>query len=61
MWGKSSEDEPISHYDFNKALCRRYGWDDSRVVANEENENIYYLNNKLRKSILKTKISGIQK
>ena len=55
-----SEDEPISHYDFNKALCRRYGWDDSCVVANEENENIYYLNNNLRKSILKTKITSIQ-
>lgn len=51
-----SEEEPISHYDFNVALCKRYQWDSSYVVGNYEKENIYYLNNKLRKKILKTEI-----
>ena len=51
-----SEEAPISHYDFNKALCRRYGWSDDCLIANEEAENIYYLNNELRKKILKTRI-----
>lgn len=46
----------VSHYAFNKALCRKYGWDDSCIVANEEKENIYYLDNSLRKRILKTRI-----
>ena len=54
-----SEEEPISHYDFNKALCKRHGWDDSCVVANEETENIYYFDNSLRKRLLKTKITRI--
>ena len=44
-----SEEKPVSHYAFNKALCRKYGWDDSCIVANEEKENIYYLDNSLRK------------
>jgi len=51
-----SEEKPVSHYAFNKALCRKYGWDDSCIVANEEKENIYYLDNSLRKRILKTRI-----
>ena len=51
-----SEEKPISHYDFNKALCRRYGWPDDCLIANEEAENIYYLNNELRKKLLKTRI-----
>lgn len=54
-----SEDEPISHYAFNKALCKMYGWDDSCIVPNIEKENIYYLNNSLRKTILKTKIGSL--
>ena len=54
-----SEENPISHYDFNKALCRRYGWDDDCLIANEEMENIYYLNNDLRKRMLKTTIGSI--
>ncbi|SEM44364.1 dTDP-4-dehydrorhamnose reductase [Butyrivibrio sp. ob235] len=53
-----SEDDPISHYDFNKSLCKRYGWDDSCVVANEETENIYFFDNSLRKRLLKTKITS---
>ncbi|WP_026512204.1 NAD-dependent epimerase/dehydratase family protein [Butyrivibrio sp. LC3010] len=56
-----SEDKPISHYGFNKALCRRYGWDDSCVVANREIENIYYFDNSLRKRLLKTRIMSIDK
>lgn len=51
-----SEEEPISHYDFNVALCKRYHWDSACVVGNYEKENIYYLNNELRKKILKTEI-----
>jgi dTDP-4-dehydrorhamnose reductase len=51
-----SEEKPVSHYAFNKALCQKYGWDDSCIVANEEKENIYYLDNSLRKRILKTRI-----
>ena len=54
-----SEEEPVSHYDFNKALCKRYGWDDSCIVANKEAENLYYLDNSLRKRLLKTKITRI--
>lgn len=54
-----SEEKPISHYAFNKALCRKYGWDDKCVVANEEKENKYYLDNSLRKRILKTKIGSL--
>lgn len=54
-----SEEEPISHYDFNVALCNRYNWDSSYVVGNYEKENIYYLNNDLRKQILKTYIGKI--
>ena len=55
-----SEEKPVSHYAFNKALCRKYGWDDSCIVANEEKENIYYLDNSLRKRILKTRIGWLQ-
>jgi dTDP-4-dehydrorhamnose reductase len=36
-----------------------YGWDDSCIVPNIEKENIYYLNNSLRKTILKTKIGSL--
>ena len=54
-----SEEAPISHYAFSKALCRRYGWPDDCLVANEEVENIYYLNNDLRKKSLKTRIGSI--
>ena len=56
-----SEEAPISHYDFNVALCKKYGWDDSYVIGNLEKENIYYLNNDLRKTILKTKIGDLQR
>ena len=56
-----SEEKPVSHYEFNKALCRKYGWDDSCVVANEEKENIYYLDNSLRKRILKTRIGSLRR
>ena len=56
-----SEEKPISHYDFNKALCRRYGWDDSCITPNEEEEKIYYLNNDKRKVLLGTKITSLQK
>lgn len=51
-----SEEQPISHYDFNVALCRKYRWDSSYVIGNYEEENIYYLNNELRKRVLKTEI-----
>lgn len=54
-----SEEQPVSHFEFNKALCRRYGWDDSYVIENEAEENIYYFNNDLRKGLLKTTISAI--
>ncbi len=56
-----SEEKPVSHYAFNKALCQKYGWDDSCIVANEEKENIYYLDNSLRKRILKTRIGSNKK
>lgn len=56
-----SEETAISHYDFNVALCKKYGWDDSYIIGNLEEENIYYLNNDLRKSILKTKIGKLQR
>lgn len=55
-----SEEEPVSHYNFNKALCQLYGWDDSCIVGKEEEENIYYFNNDLRKKILKTTIGTIK-
>lgn len=55
-----SEEKPVSHYAFNKALCRKYGWDNSCIVANDEKENIYYLDNSLRKRILKTRIGWLQ-
>ncbi len=51
-----SEEKPVSHYEFNKTLCKKNGWNDSCILANEEKENIYYLDNSLRKSILKTSI-----
>lgn len=54
-----SEEEPISHYDFNIALCNKYQWDSSYMVGNYEKENIYYLNNELRKRVLKTEIGRI--
>lgn len=56
-----SEDKPISHYDFNVALCKRYGLDMSYVVGNYEEENIYYLNNTLRKRVLKTFIGELER
>lgn len=51
-----SEEKPISHYEFNVALCKKYNWDASYVVGNYEKENIYYLDNALRKNVLKIKI-----
>lgn len=54
-----SEEKPVSHFEFNRALCKKYGWNDKCVVENEAEENIYFLNNDLRKKILKTKISSI--
>lgn len=56
-----SEETPISYYDFNVALCKKYGWNESYVIGNVEKENIYYLNNDLRKTILKTKIGNLQR
>lgn len=54
-----SEEKPISHYDFNVALCKRYHWDSSYVVGNYEEENIYYFDNTLRKEILSTHIGEL--
>ena len=54
-----SEEQPISHYDFNVALCKRYGWDASFVIGNYEKENIYYFDNTLRKQVLRTEIGEL--
>lgn len=54
-----SEEQPVSHYQFNIALCKKYGWVDKYVIENEAEENIFYLNNDLRKKLLKTTISTI--
>ena len=54
-----SGEKPISHYDFNVALCKRYHWDSSYVVGNYEEENIYYFDNTLRKEILSTHIGEL--
>ncbi len=56
-----SEEKPISHYDFNVALCKRYGWDASYVVGNYEKENIYYFDNTLRKQVLRTEIGELER
>lgn len=53
-----SEEQPVSHYEFNKALCRPHGWDDSCIVPNKEKECIYYLDNTRRKHVLHSKIMG---
>lgn len=53
-----SEDESVSHYAFNKALCRLHGWDDSCLLPNQETECIYFLDNTIRKQVLETKIVG---
>lgn len=50
-----------SHYDFNVALCKRYHWELSYVVGNYEKENIYYLDNTLRKQVLKTQIGELER
>jgi dTDP-4-dehydrorhamnose reductase len=54
-----SEDEPVSHYEFNKALCKLHGWDDSCIVPNQEKECIYYLDNSRRKQVLNTEINDL--
>ena len=56
-----SEEKPISHYDFNVALCKRYGWDASFVIGNYEKENIYYFDNTLRKQVLRTEIGELER
>ncbi|MBO5054820.1 MAG: NAD-dependent epimerase/dehydratase family protein [Lachnospiraceae bacterium] len=56
-----SEEIPISHYDFNIALCNRYGFDSEYVIPNIEKENIYYFDNSLRKRILRTKIGSLER
>lgn len=53
-----SEEQPVSHYEFNRALCRLHGWNDSCVVSNQEKECIYYLDNTRRKHVLQSKIMG---
>jgi dTDP-4-dehydrorhamnose reductase len=53
-----SEEKPVSHYEFNKALCRLHGWDDSCIVPNQETECIYYLDNSRRKQVLDSEIFG---
>lgn len=55
-----SEETFVSHYEFNKDLCRMYGWDDFCIIGNFEEETIYYLDNSLRKKILHTKIGEIK-
>lgn len=55
-----SEEMPMSHYDFNVALCNRYGFDTRYVVPNMEKENIYYFDNSLRKKILRTPIGSLE-
>lgn len=51
-----SEEGAISHYDFNLALCRKYGWETDWVIPCRQAENIYFFDNTLRKRILKTKL-----
>ena len=53
-----SEEQPVSHYEFNKALCSLHGWDDSCIVPNKEKECIYYLDNSRRKPVLESEILG---
>ncbi len=53
-----SEEKPVNHYEFNLFLCRLNGWDSSWVKPYKEHENIYYLNNNLRKKVLKTRLRG---
>ena len=53
-----SEEQPVSHYEFNRALCRLHGWNDSYVVPNHEKECVYFLDNTRRKQILHSKIMG---
>ncbi|MDC7280173.1 sugar nucleotide-binding protein [Butyrivibrio fibrisolvens] len=53
-----SEEQPVSHYEFNKALCSLHGWDDSCIVPNQEKECIYYLDNSRRKQVLESEILG---
>ncbi len=55
-----SEDDPVSHYDFNVMLCEKMGWDSSFVEGNYEQENIYYFDNSLRKKILNTRINNLK-
>lgn len=53
-----SENNPVSHYEFNLFLCRLNSWNSSWVRPYKEYENIYYLNNNLRKRILHTRLRG---
>lgn len=53
-----SEEQPVSHYEFNKALCNLHGWDDSCIAPNQEKECIYYLDNSRRKQVLESEILG---
>lgn len=43
------------------ALCKKYRWDDAYIIGNLEKETIYYLNNDLRKTIIKTEIGNLQR
>ena len=53
-----SEEQPVNHYEFNLFLCRLNGWDSSWVKPYKEYENIYYLNNSLRKKVLHKRLRG---
>ena len=44
-----SEEQPVNHYEFNLFLCGLNDWDSSWIKPYKEHENIYYLNNALRK------------
>lgn len=53
-----SEERPVNHYEFNLLLCELNGWDNSWIKSYKERENIYYLNNALRKRVLNTRLRG---
>lgn len=56
-----SEDSPISHYEFCKAMCKKYHLQDDDLIENCKEENIYFLNNDLRKKVLKTVINELER
>lgn len=53
-----SEEQPVNHYEFNLFLCGLNDWDSSWIKPYKERENIYYLNNALRKRVLNTRLRG---